>query len=345
MMKALLLTKPSCLEYVDVDDPTIGPDDVRVKIAVCGICGSDLHGWDGSSGRRHPPLIMGHETSGVVADVGANVTGWKPGDRVSIDSTVYCGECPNCKSGKENLCDNRRVLGVAPIEYRQHGAFAEYVSVPARILHRLPEDITFERAAMVEPVTIALHAVARATFPKDATVLVVGAGLIGLLVIQAAKLAGAKRVIAVDLDESRLAVAKKLGATETLVSARTGTSESIVAMTNGKGVDVSFEVVGIGTTVDLVIESTVRGGTVVLVGTLTARIDWPVQAVVTKELNVLGSCSSAGQYERALELIASDQIQVDPLISSVEPLADGAKWFARLNSPDGRGVMKILLKP
>lgn len=344
-MKALLLTKPSCLEFVDVDDPEIGPDDVRVKIAVCGICGSDLHGWDGSSGRRHPPLIMGHETSGVVAEVGPNVTDWKPGDRVSIDSTVYCGECGYCQSGRENLCDNRRVLGVAPPEYRQHGAFAEFVSVPARILHRVPDNLSFERAAMVEPVTIALHAVARAPFPSDATVLVVGAGLIGLLVIQAAKLAGAKRVIAVDLDETRLAVAKKLGATDTVVSSRSGTAESVHAMTDGKGVDVSFEVVGIAPTVDLVIESTKRGGAVVLVGNLTARIDWPVQTVVTKELSVLGSCSSAGQYERALELIASGQIQVDPLISSVEPLAKGAEWFARLNSPEGRGVMKILLKP
>jgi L-iditol 2-dehydrogenase len=344
-MKALLLTKPSCLEYVDVDDPICGSDDVRVKIAVCGICGSDLHGWDGSSGRRHPPLIMGHETSGVIAEVGSNVTGWKTGDRVSIDSTVYCGECPNCKAGRENLCENRRVLGVAPPEYRQHGAFAEYATVPARILHRVPDELSFERAALVEPVTIALHAVARAQMPREATALVVGAGLIGLLVIQAARLAGAKRIIAVDVDESRLAIATKLGATDTIVSAKTGTAEAILEMTGGKGVDVSFEVVGIGPTVDLVVESSKRGGTIVLVGNLTARIDWPVQAVVTKELNVLGSCSSAGQYERALELIASGQIQVDPLIASVEPLANGAAWFERLNSPENRGMMKILLKP
>jgi L-iditol 2-dehydrogenase len=205
--------------------------------------------------------------------------------------------------------------------------------------------MNFEQAALVEPVTIALHAVARAQVPAGATTLVVGAGLIGLLVIQAAKLAGAKRVIAVDLDESRLAAATKLGATDTIVSAKTGTAAAALELTGGKGVDVSFEVVGIGPTVDLVIESTKRGGTVVLVGNLTARIDWPVQAVVTKELNILGSCSSAGQYERALELIASGQIQVDPLIASVEPLADGAAWFKRLNSPEGRGIMKILLKP
>ena len=126
----------------------------------CGICGSDVHGMDGSTGRRIPPLIMGHEAAGEIAEVGAGVSGWKPGDRVTFDSTIYCGRCWHCLRGEVNLCDERRVLGVSCAEYRRDGAFAEFVAVPERILYRLPDDLSFEQAAMVEAVSVAVHAVA-----------------------------------------------------------------------------------------------------------------------------------------------------------------------------------------
>src|SRR5688572_27584980 len=157
-MKALLLTAPSQLALVDFPRPQPAADEVLVRVRACGICGSDIHGWDGSTGRRHPPLIMGHEASGEIAAVGAQVSGWRVGDRVTFDSTISCGECAPCRGGRVNLCETRRVLGVAPVEYRQHGAFAEYVALPARILYRLPDALTFEQAAMVEPVSIAIHA-------------------------------------------------------------------------------------------------------------------------------------------------------------------------------------------
>src|SRR5215467_7543837 len=149
-MKALLLKDYLKLEVTDAPEPEIGPEDVLVRVAACGICGSDIHGYDGHTGRRIPPLIMGHEASGIVVETGRDVTQFKPGDRVTFDSTVYCGKCFFCRKGGINLCDNRSVLGVSCGDYRRHGAFAEYISVPQRIVYRLPDSVKFEHASMIE---------------------------------------------------------------------------------------------------------------------------------------------------------------------------------------------------
>ena len=208
-MKALLLTAPSTLAIVDFPTPAIADDEVLVRIHACGICGSDFHGWDGSSGRRQAPLIMGHEASGEIVATGPRVEKWNAGDRVTFDSTIYCGVCHFCRQGQINLCENRRVVGVSPTEYKQHGAFAEFVAVPSRILYRLPDTLPFDQAAMIEPVSIAVHAVQRITIAATDTVVVVGSGMIGLLIVQALRWAGAKRIVAVDLAENRLTLARR----------------------------------------------------------------------------------------------------------------------------------------
>src|SRR5580658_6145432 len=158
-MKALLLTEYMHLELTDLAVPSISPQDVLIRVRSCGICGSDVHGIDGSTGRRIPPIVMGHEAAGVITEVGSGVAEWKPGDRVTFDSTVSCGECAFCRRGEVNLCDNRQVLGVSCGDYRRHGAFAEFVAVPARILYRLPDSLSFDQAAMIEAVSVAVHAV------------------------------------------------------------------------------------------------------------------------------------------------------------------------------------------
>ena len=149
-MKALTLESYNNFSYNDVPDPVYGDDDVLIRVNSCGICGSDIHGMDGSSGRRIPPIIMGHEASGTIESVGKNVHSWKSGDRVTFDSTIYCGKCDYCNNGQVNLCENRRVIGVSPGSYKQNGAFAELVSIPARILYKLPDSLSFEEAAFVE---------------------------------------------------------------------------------------------------------------------------------------------------------------------------------------------------
>lgn len=344
-MKALLLTAPSRLELVDAPVPQPAVDDVLVRVRACGICGSDIHGWDGSTGRRRPPLIMGHEASGEIAALGSGVSGWRIGERVTFDSTIYCGECAPCRSGHVNLCENRRVLGVAPAEYRQDGAFAEFVRVPARVLYRLPDNLGFPQAAMVEPVSIAVHAVQRVKVAPTDTAVVIGSGMIGLFVVQVLRWAGAKRIVAVDLEPKRLALARELGATDALRSDQVDVAVEVAKLTGGNGADLAFEVVGISPTLQLAIGCLRKGGSAVLVGNLAPKTDFPLQAVVTRELSLFGTCSSAGEYPLCLDLIARGEVRVDPIISALAPLSEGVDWFQRLSARDGAQYMKVILQP
>lgn len=344
-MKALVLTAPSTLELQDFPQPTPADDEVLVRIRACGICGSDIHGWDGSSGRRNPPLIMGHEAAGEIAAVGRSVQRFKPGDRVTFDSTVYCGECDDCRAGRINLCAHRRVLGVSPADYKQHGAFAEFLAVPARIVHPLPPSLPFEHAAMIEPVSIAVHAVGRLASHRPDVAVVVGAGMIGLLVVQALRWAGAKTIVALDLEPSRLELARSLGATHTFNSRTDDVPAAIARLTAGHGADATFEVVGLAPTVQLALQLVRRGGDVVLVGNLAPQIDFPLQSVVTRELTLHGTCGSAGEYPLCIDLIERRAIEVAPLIAARAPLEEGAAWFRRLSARDGGQYMKVILEP
>ena len=344
-MKALMLQEYNTFEYVDMDRPTIQSDDeVLIRVKACGICGSDVHGMDGSTGRRIPPIVMGHEASGTIAEVGNNVIHWAKGDKVTFDSTIYCGKCHFCRLGQINLCDNRRVAGVSCKEYRQHGAFAEYIVVPQHILYRLPDGITFEQAAMVEALSIAFHAVNRTPIRLDATAVVVGAGMIGLLVIQSLRLAGCGKIVAVDIDEGKLAFAEQLGADFGFNPQGGNVETEVLRLTHNKGADCAFEVVGISPAVNTGIHVIKKGGSLTLVGNLSAKIDFPLQAAVTREITLYGSCGSNGEYPACMDMIASRKIDVDSLISAVAPLSEGASWFKRLYDKEP-GLMKIILNP
>jgi L-iditol 2-dehydrogenase len=343
-MKALVLKEYRQFALEDFPVPTPQSDEVLVRVRACGICGSDVHGMDGSSGRRIPPIVMGHEAAGAIEEIGSAVTSWKKGDRVTFDSTVSCGECWYCRRGEINLCENRRVLGVSCGEYRRHGAFAEFVAVPQRILYRLPDNLSFEQAAMVEAVSVAVHAVERTPLTLNSAVAVIGTGMIGLLVVQVLRARGCGKIIAIDLEESKLALATRLGATHTIKAGETDLQEKIRALTNGRGADAAFEVVGLSPTVKTAIESVRKGGSVTLVGNLKPQVDLPLQAVVTRELSLIGTCASAGEYPACLDLIASGKVNVTDFISATPPLAEGAQWFERLYAGE-KGLMKVLLKP
>jgi L-iditol 2-dehydrogenase len=212
-MQALLLDAPRSLRVEEVPEPDVGPGDVLLNIKACGICGSDVHGYDGSSGRRMPPIIMGHEAAGVVVKVGAEVRLFRPWDRVTFDSTISCGQCEFCMKGDVNLCEMHQVVGVSCDDYRRDGAFAEYISVPERILYELPDTFAFEKAALIEAVSIAVHALRVSQVVPGSAALVVGAGMIGLLTIQALLHFGCGPVLAVDVDEGKLRLAHQLGPT------------------------------------------------------------------------------------------------------------------------------------
>jgi L-iditol 2-dehydrogenase len=343
-MKALLLSDYKKLEVTDFPEPDIGPRDLLVQVRACGICGSDIHGYDGSSGRRIPPLVMGHEAAGVVAAVGADATGFRVGDRVTFDSTVSCGRCFFCRRGQINLCDNRMVLGVSCGDYRRHGAFAEYVAVPHHICYPLPEGLPFERAALIEAVSVAVHAANRTPVTLGDTAVVVGSGMIGLLAIQAIRLAGCARVIAVDLSAERLAKARLLGADVSLKADEVNVPEEVRRLTHGRGADVVLEVVGATATIKTAIESARKGGAVTLIGNLAPKVEVPLQSIVTRELTVYGTCASSGEYPACIDLLARGAIRVDEMITATAPLEEGPQWFARLHAGEP-GAMKVLLDP
>jgi L-iditol 2-dehydrogenase len=343
-MKSLLLSEYNHLEVTDMPLPVVGTGEALVRVETCGICGSDVHGYDGSSGRRIPPIVMGHEAAGTVESVGGEVHGFKAGDRVTFDSTVYCGACAFCASGDVNLCDNRQVIGVSCGDYRRHGAFAEFVVVPQRILYHLPESISFAEAAMLEAVSVALHAVRVSEAKGGETALVIGAGMIGLLTLQAVRAAGCAQVFVSDVDATRLSLATRVGADKTLHASGAELLAEVQKLTGGRGAAIVYEAVGRNETITSAIDCARKGGTVTLVGNITPEVTLPLQKVVSRQIRLQGSCASSGEYPQAIELIANGKIQVKPLITAVASLEEGPRWFERLHAREPN-LMKVILSP
>lgn len=263
---------------------------------------------------------------------------------MTFDSTIYCGKCEYCRKGEMNLCENRQVLGVSIPEYRREGAFAEFVVVPERIIYRLPENVPFCEAAMIEPLAVAVHAVAVTEPPEKCSALIVGAGMIGLLVLQALREAGCTKVIVTDIDESRLQLAKDLGAAFVINGKTADTVAEVRKLTGGAGVDVALEAVGSTPTVRIAIESVRKGGTVTLIGNIAPNVEIPLQAVVSRQIRLQGSAASAGEYPQCIEMLARGAINLKPLISVVAPLEQGAEWFERLHERQPN-LMKVILSP
>jgi L-iditol 2-dehydrogenase len=343
-MKALVLKEYMQLVYEDVPEPMYGADEVLVEVKACGICGSDVHGMDGSTGRRIPPVIMGHEASGVIADIGSKVKKWKKGDRVTFDSTVYALEDWYTRRGEYNLSDNRQVLGVSCEEFKRDGAFADYLVVPQHILYELPENVSFSQAAMTEPVAVAMHAVNLTPISRGDVAVVVGVGMIGLFLVQILRLKKCRKIIAVDIAKNQLDLASHFGAGIVLDSGQDNIIKEILTHTSNRGADIAFEVVGTSATVKTAIDGVRKGGAVTLVGNLSKEVDLPLQSVVTRQIRLQGSCAISGEYPEVLKLIGERKINVDDMLSMTAPLSEGAEWFERLynNEP---GLMKVVLNP
>lgn len=343
-MKSLVLQEYNELIIKETEIPELKEAWVLIKVEACGICGSDVHGMDGSTGRRQVPIIMGHEASGTIVKVSPEINNWKPGERVTFDSTISCGECYFCLRGEINLCENRMVVGVSCNEFKQNGAFAEFVAVPSRILYKIPENITFEQAAMIEAVSVAVHAVKISSGDDKNTACVIGCGMIGLLCIQALKNDGWKTIIAIDIENAKLSVALEMGADLAFLSIDSHLTQKIEENTSGLGVDLVLEVVGVEQTVNMAIDLVKKGGCVTLIGNLSKSINFPLQKVVTRQIKVQGSCASSGEYPLCIELISRGKIKVDKLISHVAPLEHGPDLFRKLYNK-APGFMKLILKP
>jgi L-iditol 2-dehydrogenase len=343
-MKALVMTAYKRFEVQDVPEPQVGPRDVLVRVQASGICGSDVHGMDGSSGRRRPPIIMGHEAAGVIEKVGGEAGRFGVGDRVTFDSTIYNPDSFFSRRGQINLCDDRRVLGVSCEDYRQDGAFAELVAIPHHILYAMPPAMTFEQAALVEPVSIAVHARNMTPIEPGDAALVYGAGLIGLMMVQVLRHTPVEQIIAVDIDDGKLAVAREMGATSVVNAASADAPAEIRKLTRGRGADVAFEAVGIEASVRGAIAGVRKGGIVTVIGNLAKDVSLPLQSLVTRQIRLQGTCASSGEYPECIDLIASGKVDVDRFISATAPLDEGGAWFDRLYRREP-GLMKIVLKP
>jgi len=343
-MKALVLESYNNLNYKEVETPLPGDREVLVKVMSVGICGSDVHGMDGSTGRRIPPLIMGHEASGVIEKIGSGVKKWSPGDKVTFDSTIYKEDDWYTKNGMYNLSDHRMVLGVSCNEFKRNGAFAEYVVIPEHILYKIPENVSFTQAAMTEPAAVALHAIKLSKIEAQSIVLVVGAGMVGMFVIQLLKIKGIKNIIAIDKEEDRLEKAKNSGADHIFKPDDPNLSKVVGSLTGNRGVDIVYEVVGLEETINQSIELLRKGGTLTIIGNLSKTVEIPLQAIVTRQLTIQGSCAINGEYEEVLKYIAEGKLNVNSILSAEVPLKDGAEWFNRLYNKE-KGLMKVILKP
>ncbi len=343
-MKALVLKQYHEFEITDVEDPTPQDDEVLIRIKSVGICGSDVYGMTGASGRRVPPIIMGHEASGEIVAAGKEVMNWNVGDRVTFDSTVFPKDDWFTQKGLYNLSDGRQVLGVSCDDYRRHGAFAEYLVVPQHILVSIPEGVSFNHAALVEPAAVALHGINLSGVGASDTALVVGTGIIGLFVVQLLRWKGCREIIAIDLADEKLAKAKEIGATTLINPKEDGVEEKIAALTEGRGVDHAFEVVGIDATFRTAVKNTRKGGAVTLLGNISKEVTLPLQDVVTRQIRLQGSCGICGEYPQVLDLMATKAIDPDAIISTVAPLADGIDLFQRLHNRE-EGLLKVILQP
>ncbi len=339
-MQVLLFADYNRLSVEAHPIPALTADDhVLVRVRAAGVCGSDLHGYTGASGRRTPPLIMGHEASGVVAAVGAGVTRVSVGDRVAVQPLVVCYRCPMCLAGRHNLCENRQLIGM-----HRPGAYAGYLVAPEVNLVRLPDALSDDHAALAEPLAVCIHAVGLAHITPHDSAIVVGAGAIGLITIALLRRAGVGMLIASDIHPARLEAARRLGATHTLQAGDADTAAAVRDLTGGRGVDLAFEAVGTDATVAAALASVRNQGQVVWIGNNKRHITLDMQAVVTRELRVQGTYGmTPTDFERAVAMLADGALPVEKLITLRSPLADSAGLFDMLlASPE---VIKCLVIP
>jgi (R,R)-butanediol dehydrogenase/meso-butanediol dehydrogenase/diacetyl reductase/L-iditol 2-dehydrogenase len=344
-MKALVMTEYMKLELKEVPKPALEKQNqVLVRIMAASICGSDIHGFDGSTGRREPPIIMGHEASGIIESVGATVTRFKSGDRVTFDSTINCGNCSFCRSGFPNLCDNRRVLGVNCDEYKQDGIFAEYALIEEHALYKIPDSLDYNQASLTEPASVAAHAITLNQPILGEDIAVVGSGLIGLLLIKLLRLVVSSRIFVLETDEARRDMAIKCGA-DFAVDPRDANLVSWIAeKTDNHMIDRVFEAVGATSSISSAIDITRKGGTIVLVGNISPKVDIPLQKIVARQLTLRGSCAISGEYPAVISLMASGKLEVQDLISKTAPLCEGQVWFDKLYNREDN-LLKVILLP
>lgn len=338
-MKTLVWEAISTLNMRDYDVPQVVPGEVLVKVNYAGICGSEVIGYLGHSGLRVPPIVMGHEFAGIIAEIGPDVTAdLSVGQAVTVNPLDYCGECELCQQGLTQLCPKRRLIGA-----HRPGAFAEYVTAPAKLVMPLPDGMSTRVGSLTEPTGVAVRAAELAGDVSSQDVLVIGAGPIGLLTLQALQVNGAKRVFIAELEPARLAMGEALGGIP-INPAEKDTVSFIHAETGGKGVPVAIDAVGTAKTRDQCTKSLRTTGTLILSGLHEEVSAMPAADMIRREITAKGAYGyTLANFAKALDLLAAGKIKLDPWMVDA-PLSDGGVWFERLLRSEG-GAAKVLLVP
>ncbi len=340
-MKAAVLHAVGDLRFEDVPTPDIRENEVLLRVKACGVCGTDVHFLHGEWAVKMP-LIPGHEFSGQIAEVGRSVGTVSTGDRVSIDPNVVCGVCKNCRrTERSHLCSNIRAIGVDV-----DGAFAEFVRAPEAVVYRLPDSVDFETGAMTEPVGCAIRGFDNTRTTLGDTVVVIGAGPMGLILLQMALLQGAAKVLTIEPMEGRRRVAEKLGASRTINPFQEDVAKAVAEETEGNGPEVVFEAVGSAMTIEMALEIAGRGSRVNLFGVAPQTDIVKVRPFMLydKELKISASFRDPFTFDRAIQLLANGRIDCKPLITNKFPLSKINEAFRTFETMK-QETIKIMVHP
>jgi (R,R)-butanediol dehydrogenase/meso-butanediol dehydrogenase/diacetyl reductase len=350
-MKAALWYDRKDIRVETIPEPSLEKDQVKIKVSYCGICGSDLHEYLAGPifipvEEPHPiskdkaPIVMGHEFAGMVTAVGEDVTGIKVGDRVCVEPIYSCGTCHSCRKGHYNVCEQLGFIGLSG----GLGGFSEYSVVPSKMIHKIPDNMTWEQAALVEPAAVAVHAVRQSDMKIGDSVAVIGTGPIGLLVIQAAKAAGASKIVAVEVSPERRDFAEQAGADLIIDPLEREPVQAIKEFTNGLGVDVAFEVAGIEATIHTAIESTKPEGNVVNISIWEKPASIPVNQFILTERKMTSIIAYRNIFPQVIQLLANGQMKATELITkkiSLDQIV--TEGFEALTN--NKNQIKILVDP
>jgi threonine dehydrogenase-like Zn-dependent dehydrogenase len=340
-MRAAFIEKPMSMVFTDVDEPQITKaNELKIKVKVTGICGSEIHAYRGTHSFRIPPVVSGHEFAGEVVEIGFGVTKYSVGDRVTVEPQYGCGECADCRKGQYNVCKNKVVLG----SNKWSGSFGEYVIAPEGAVIPLPDNITYEQGALIEPLAVGLHIVRKSKLEIGQTVAIIGAGTIGLSVLISAKMAGAQNIIVSDIVEYNLQVAKELGATYCIDLSKEDTVKMYNDYSADTGIDVVFVAVNAISAFQTALDIVSPRGTIGILAPPRNAQGCDLVSITDKELWIVGTFMYVRrEFEMIRDKIADGTIEVTPLISKIMPVEDAAQAM-EIADKKTEDIIKILMR-
>ena len=338
-MKQAIMTEPGRIQFKDVDKPSISDDEVLMQTKRIGVCGSDIHVYHGMHPYTGYPIVQGHEIGGVVAAVGKNVTGLNVGDKITFMPQVVCGECYPCRHGMYHICESLKVMG-----FQTNGAAQEYFVLPAWNVIRLPDTMSLDQAAMIEPIAVTVHALARGGGAENKRVLILGAGAIGNLTAQVAKASGASAVMITDVSPYKLEKARECGIEFTVNTAQEDLEQAIAQYFGPDKADLILECVGVEPTITEAVNVARKGSTIVIVGVFGKKPQVDLGLVQDRELSLVGTLMYQKEdYERAIELVASGKMHLDEMITQRFAFDDYLKAYEAIEESNGN-YLKVMIE-